>query len=76
VADYPLTSSDAHTVHHAFQVAYADAEERERKGMASSAEAVRAEAANLKQLRDKILSTMPELHFMYPDYTPPESTTS
>lgn len=62
---------DAYTVHHAFQVAFEDAEERDRKGMKSSAEAVRLQAANLKKVRDKILSTMPELHFMYPDYTEP-----
>ena len=63
--------NDAFTVHHAFQQAFADAEERERNGKTNSAESVRAQAASLKRLRDKILSTMPEVHFMYPDYTPP-----
>ena len=72
MANPKFTGGDVFSIHHAFQVAFADANERARKGMAGSAEAVRAQAANLKKVRDKILSTMPDsARETYLDYEPP-----
>lgn len=53
------TLSELHALHMAFLEAMADAKEREGK-MPSSAEAIRAMAANLRSLKAKILATMPE----------------
>lgn len=64
--------TDVNAVHAAFWEAYEDAEERRKKGMSNSAEARSAQAANLKRLRDKILSLLSEQErASYLDYVQP-----
>lgn len=71
-----FNNADAHTLHAAFREAIADARARAEKGMTNSAEARAAQAANLKRLRDKILSTLTEQErATYMDYESPEAGT-
>jgi hypothetical protein len=58
--DFPeFTHLDAHAVNHAMIWAQDEAKEREER-MPTSAEAIRKHAAELKVVRDKILSVLPE----------------
>ncbi len=58
--DFPeFTQTDVHAVNHAMVWARDEANEREER-MPTSAEAIRKHAAELKVVRDKILSVLPE----------------
>lgn len=57
----PFTLTEAHAIHHAFTEAMEDAKSREGTSPTSAA-AIRAIAANILSVRDKILATLPEHH--------------
>lgn len=68
----PLFSlAEVEAIHQAFTDALAIAKEREER-MPSSAEALRARAANILSVRNKILATLSEQHRQnYPPYERP-----
>lgn len=66
--DPPFTLIEAHAIHHAFTEAMEDAKQREGTSPTSAA-AIRAIAANILTVRNKILATLPEHHRKnYPPY--------
>lgn len=59
-------------LHTAFQEALDDARSRAEKGMSKTAAGKRAQAANIKRLRDDILATLSEKErAAFLDYQPP-----
>jgi hypothetical protein len=60
MADSPYARAELEAIHQAFTDALAIAKERDER-IPSSAVALRSRADNLRAVRDKILTTMPEV---------------